>query len=62
MFITLQPHSNTNDSDQFLVVDADGWQRFANGATTSYAIASQHDTFAEANAACATLNESAKGN
>lgn len=56
MFIILQPHSRTNDSDEFRVVDAATWQRFANGAASSYAIASRHASYAEALIARDTLN------
>lgn len=31
MFVTLQPHSNTNPSDKYRVVDSTDWARYVNG-------------------------------
>lgn len=49
MFIILQPHSNTNPTSHYRVVDSVAWQRFVNGAQASgYAIAGEHGTYEDA--------------
>lgn len=57
MFIILQPHSNTNPSDKFRVVDGYAWQRYVNRAQTGgYTIAGEHDNYIEAEAQRDELN------
>lgn len=57
MFIILQPHSNTNPSNKYRVVDAYAWQRFVNGAQTSgYAVAGSHADYQAAEAQRDELN------
>lgn len=56
MFVILQPHSRTNDSDEYRVVDSVTWQKFANGAANAYAIASRHTKYADAVIARDRLN------
>jgi len=37
MYVVLQPHSNTNPSGNHRVVWDQDWQKFVNGAASSYA-------------------------
>jgi hypothetical protein len=37
MYVILQPHSNTNPSENHRVVWNTDWQNFVNGAASSYA-------------------------
>lgn len=46
-FAILHPHSNTNPSDKYRVVDTANWTRFANGVAKAYAFTAW-DTYAEA--------------
>jgi hypothetical protein len=48
MFVTIQPHSNTNPSDKYRVVDSTDWARYVNGATKAVAYAGQFDNIDEA--------------
>lgn len=57
MFIILQPHSNTNPSDKYRVVDAEAWQRYVNGAQTGgYAVAGEYSSYPAAEAYAVELN------
>ena len=48
MFVTLQPHSNTNPSDKYRVVDSTDWARYVNGDANSVAFAGEFDDFDDA--------------
>jgi hypothetical protein len=48
MFVILQPHSNTNPSDNYRVVDDVDWARYADGASNNLAFAGQFDDYDDA--------------
>lgn len=49
MFVILQPHSLTNPTDKYRVVDAYAWMTFVNGAQNKgYTIVGTHDTYEDA--------------
>lgn len=48
MFTVLQPHSNTNCSDKYLVVDDKSWIRYINRVSKSFVIAAEKDSYDEA--------------
>lgn len=48
MYVILQPHSNTNHSDKYRVVDNEDWTRYINGAIKSVAIAGEFDNLTSA--------------
>lgn len=56
-YIVLQPHSNTNSSAKFRVVDDRNWIRYVNGASNSYAIAGERDDYDDALSLRDQLNE-----
>lgn len=47
MFIVLYPHSKTNNSDSYRVVDNQEWVSFVNGAKSTYAYL-EFDTYWQA--------------
>jgi hypothetical protein len=47
-YVILQPHSNTNHSDKYLVVDAQDWAAFVNKAKPSVAIAGEFSEYEKA--------------
>lgn len=55
-YLILQPHSLSNPSGEYRVVDLEQWYRFTNGETTSYRVAASAPTYLEAEAACDRLN------
>lgn len=58
MFIILQPHSNTNPSDKYRVVDHVAWQRYVNRAQTGgYAVAGEYASYQAAEAYALELNQ-----
>lgn len=58
MFVILQPHSNTNPTDNYRVVDAAEWQRYVDlgRLNRDYVIAGEHPYYAEAEAQRDELN------
>lgn len=56
MFVILQPHSNTNPSDNYRVVDSSDWARYVNGASNSIALAGQFNNYDDALALRDDLN------
>jgi hypothetical protein len=48
MFVTLQPHSNTNPSDKYRVVDSTAWARYVNGDANHVPFASEFDSIDDA--------------
>jgi hypothetical protein len=48
MFVTLQPHSNTNPSDNYRVVDSTDWARYVNGASNSVPFAGEFGSIDDA--------------
>lgn len=57
MFVIIHPHSNTNPTDKYRVLDSGDWAKFINGATTSYGYTTW-DTYPEALAARDKANQS----
>ncbi len=55
-YVILQPHSNTNPSIWYRVVDAEKWQRYVNGDAAYYPAESDHDDYVSAKAAADKLN------
>jgi hypothetical protein len=47
-FVVLQPHSRTNTSDKYRVVDHEAWVAFINGSAMVVPFAGQFDTYDEA--------------
>ncbi len=58
-YVVLSPHSQTNPSDRFRVVDYGGWRRYIDGDAGSYPVASDHGSRAEADTSAAVLNDGA---
>lgn len=56
MYIILEPHSRTNATDEYLIVDATAWQRFANGSATAYDVIRSHTSHIDARASRDELN------
>lgn len=57
MFVILQPHSNTNPTDKYRVVDGVAWASFVNDAQRNgYTIAGEHGTYEDAEAQRDELN------
>lgn len=57
IYVVLQPHSNTNPSPKYRVVDADIWQHYVNkGQGAMCPVESSHDDHASAQAAADKLN------
>lgn len=57
MFVILQPHSNTNPTDKYRVVDGVAWARYVNGAQDrGYTVAGEHKTYEDAEAQRDELN------
>jgi hypothetical protein len=54
-FVVQQPNSETNRSDRYRVTDYEGWIKYINGASSTYAYVS-FDTYAEAKAAADVAN------
>jgi hypothetical protein len=48
MYVILQPHSNTNNSDKYAIVKFDDWVSYTNGELVGMPIVSRHDTWEEA--------------
>lgn len=55
-YVTLLPHSITNATSRYRVVDADKWQRYVNGEAASYPVESVHDDYDSAQEAADELN------
>lgn len=56
-YVVLQPNSSTNPSDKYRVVDYARWTEHADSNLVSpLPVKSEHDNFAEAEAAAAELN------
>lgn len=56
-WIVQQPHSQTNQTDQYRVVDADEWMHYANGTTRLLAIGGSFATYADAQQRCTEWND-----
>ena len=48
MFVTIQPHSNTNPSDKYRVVDSTDWARYVNGDANHVPFAGEFGSIDEA--------------
>lgn len=59
MYVVLQPHSNTNPSEKHRVAWDQDWQKFANGAASSYAF-TDFSSYVEAKSAADGLNTAVK--
>lgn len=55
-YVILNPHSLTNPSDRYRVVDYGDWNRHADGRSPSLPVVSAHDSYASAQAAADGLN------
>ena len=61
MFVILQPHSNSNPTDKYRVVDGIAWTSFVNGAQNNgYTIAGEHKTYDDAEVQRDELNKGLK--
>lgn len=56
-YVILQPHSNTNPSAQYRVVDSDKWVEHVNGKRQSYPVAKSCKDYQEAKEARDELNQ-----
>jgi hypothetical protein len=54
-YVVLRPHSNTNETDSFRVVDYDAWIAYRNGDTSAYP-SQERETAGQAEALCDQLN------
>lgn len=59
IYVVLHPHSNTNDSDKFLVVDNAAWVAYSNGETVLLPFEAECDTWKDAQAVQEALNTKA---
>jgi len=59
-YVVQQPHSVTNNTDRYRVVEFDDWLRYVNGASSSYACTS-FNTYEEAKAAADIANNMLAG-
>ena len=56
-FVVGQPHSNTNSTGKYRVVNFKDWHNAVYGDGTPVKPVSEHDTYDEALAACTKLNK-----
>lgn len=54
--VILNPHSLTNPSDKYRVVEYGDWNRHADGRSVFLPVASEHDDYASAQQAADELN------